>query len=219
MKCARFPLLLSLITSPLLSLGLLFSASPSFAEKSDRDQPVNLEADRVTIDDRKRTQTFEGRVTLSQGSFSIRAEKLVVMQDDDGYQKGVAYGSDKEPARFRQKREATDEWVTGEASRIEHDAKTEKTRLYDNAHIRSGEDEVRGQFIEYDSLTENYMATSGRNATIARPGSGPDSRVRAVIQPKRKNSSASGSGGTASSIPSARLRSADELGSPPKTND
>lgn len=40
--------------------ALLAVASPLRAEKADREKPVNLEADRVTIDDAKQTALFEG---------------------------------------------------------------------------------------------------------------------------------------------------------------
>ncbi|MDO8933865.1 MAG: LptA/OstA family protein, partial [Rhodocyclaceae bacterium] len=84
----------------------------------------------------------------------------------------------------RQKREGKDEYVDGEAERIDHDAKTEKTDLYVRAYVKSGLDEVRGQFISYDGLTENYLVTSGPNGTSAAAAGKPD-RVRAVIQPKK----------------------------------
>jgi lipopolysaccharide export system protein LptA len=87
-------------------------------------------------------------------------------------------------ARFRQKREGRDEWVEGEAERIEHDAKTEKTDLFVRAYVKSGMDEVRGQFISYDGMTENYLVTSGPNGTSAAAAGKPD-RVRAIIQPKK----------------------------------
>ena len=52
----------------------------------------NIEADRVSVDDRNKTHTFEGNVVLSQGTLSIRGDRLVVTQNDDGFQKGVATG-------------------------------------------------------------------------------------------------------------------------------
>jgi lipopolysaccharide export system protein LptA len=45
-------------------------------------------------------------------------------------------------------------------------------------------DEVRGQFISYDGMTENYLVTSGPNGTSAAAAGKPD-RVRAIIQPKK----------------------------------
>ncbi|MGH9576451.1 MAG: LptA/OstA family protein, partial [Terriglobales bacterium] len=46
-------------------------AAPAAAEKADRDKPVNLEADRVTIDDARQIALFEGNVVLTQGTLQI----------------------------------------------------------------------------------------------------------------------------------------------------
>lgn len=150
------------------------------AERADRDKPANLEADRIAVDDAKKQHIFEGNVTLSQGTLTIRASRLVVTQDAEGFQKGVATGN---PARFRQKREGSDEFVEGEAERIEHDARSEKTEFFNRAWIKSGLDEVKGHYISYDALSERYLVTS---ATDGKGAVAPANRVRAVIQPKPK---------------------------------
>jgi lipopolysaccharide export system protein LptA len=177
--------------------GVVLAPTAAMAEKADRDKPVNLEADRVSVDDVKKVQIFEGNVQLVKGTLVIRAERIVVTQDDDGYQRGVATGTASVPPHFRQKREGQDEYIEGEGERIEHDAKAEKTEFFNRAWVKSGLDEVRGQFISYDAKTENYFVTSGPNGTRAQPGSGE--RVRAVIQPKNKDA-----GSVAHSTPVAR---------------
>lgn len=180
---ARNPLSLSLSCfSVLLTLTL---AGPAQAEKADRDKPVNLEADRINVDDVKKLQTFEGNVTLQQGTLTIRADKIVVSQDADGFQKGVATGK---LAHFRQKRDGKNEWVDGEAERIEHDARNDKTEFFNQAHVKSGFDDVRGQYIVYDALTEQYMVTTGERKITDKPAM-PQGRVRAIIQPKNKSTS------------------------------
>lgn len=160
--------------------ALALVAAPAAAERADRDRPVNLEADRITVDDAKKVHIFEGNVTLTQGTLVIRSSRLVVSQDAAGFQKGVATGA---PARFRQKREGSDEIVEGEAERIEHDARSEKTEFFNRAWVKSGLDEVKGHYIAYDALTERYLVTS---ATDAKGLVTPGNRVRAVIQPKQK---------------------------------
>ncbi len=167
---------------------LIIAACISFgaeAEKADRDKPVNLEADRVTVDDANKVHVYEGNVQLVQGTLVIRADKLVVTQDAEGFQKGIAYGGADGLARFRQKREEQDEYVEGEAERIEHDDRADKTELFNRAHVKSGGDEVRGQYIVYDGLTERYLATSGPAGTSA-AAAGKPGRVHAIIQPKDK---------------------------------
>lgn len=157
------------------------------AEKADRDKPINLEADRISVDDAKKTNTLEGNVQLSQGTLVIRGDKIVVTEDSEGFQNGVATGGAGGLARFRQKREAREEYVEGEAERIVHDGKTEKTEFFQRAHIRSGNDEVRGQYIAYDGKNETYLVSSGPGGTAAAVEPGKDNRVRAVIQPKKRS--------------------------------
>ena len=170
------------LSPTLLVLGLI--ASPcAFAERADRDKPVNLEADKVSVDDAKKVLVFEGNVLLSQGTMSIRAGKLVVTQDESGFQRGVATGAANAPARFRQKREGRDDYIEGEAERIEHDARTEKTEFFVRARVKSGGDEVTGNYISFDSVTERYLVTG---ATPSKSGAPSDGRVRATIQPKPK---------------------------------
>ena len=165
---------------------LIVLAFPAHAEKADSEKPINLEADRISMDDVKKVQIFEGNVVLTQGTMQIRTSKLVVTQDADGFQKGVATGGANGLARFKQKLEGKDAYIEGEAERIEHDARSEKTQFFARAWVKNGQDEVRGQYISYDSLTENYLVTNGAGDSKTATGAA-QARVRAIIQPKGKN--------------------------------
>ena len=191
----------------LLLLSSLLALQPAYAEKADKDKPVNLEADRITVDDANKVQILEGNVQLIRGTLVIRSARIVVTQDADGFQKGVATGGPGGLARFRQKREGRDEYVDGEAERIEHDGKQDKTELYNRAYVKSGLDEVRGQYVSYDGNTENYLVTSGPNGTSAAASGRPD-RVRAVIQPKKEGKPVATAAGA------TPLKAAEEIANP-----
>ncbi len=163
-------------------LALAFSAH---AERGDREKPINLEADRVSMDDINKVQIFEGNVVMTQGTMQIRTNKLVVTQDADGFQKGVATGGPNGLARFRQKRDGKDEFIEGEAERIVHEARNEKTEFFVRAWVKSGQDEVRGHYISYDAPTEKYLVTNAGGTTKSATGES-QARVRAIIQPKGK---------------------------------
>ena len=184
------PRIIFLIAACLLS-GL---SLPAFAEKGDREKPISLEADRISLDDIKKVQVFEGNVVLTQGTLQIRTNRLVVTQDADGFQKGVATGGANGLARFKQKRDGVDEYIEGEGERIEHDARDEKTEFFVRAWVRNGLDEVRGQYIFYDALSEKYLVTNGAGESRSAVGA-PQARVRAIIQPKGKNAGADGKQG------------------------
>jgi lipopolysaccharide export system protein LptA len=154
-------------------------AGPAQAERADRAKPINLESDRMRIDDAQKTSVFEGKVVMTQGTLSIRAERVTLRQDKDGYQYGSASGN---PASFRQKRDGADEYIEGEAERIEYDGKLDKVEFFNRARLkRDPADEVRGNYISYDSRTEYFTVTGGSQAASG----GPESRVRAVIQPRK----------------------------------
>src|SRR5262247_3012937 len=90
-----------------LACGLCGGA-PAHAEKGDRDKPVNLEADRVTVDDAKQLAVFEGNVVLTQGTLQIRGNRMEVRQDKEGFRHGTTWGN---LAYFRQKRDGYEEYI------------------------------------------------------------------------------------------------------------
>jgi lipopolysaccharide export system protein LptA len=165
----------------LCCLAAALPAGPAIAEKADRDKPVNLEADRVTINDAKQTAIFEGNVVLTQGTLQIRGSRMEVRQDKEGFRFGTTWG---DPAFFRQKREGIDEYIEGWAERIEYDGRAQTVQMFNRAQLKRGQDEVRGNYISYDGRTEFFQVLGG-GAQAAGPDN-PDGRVRAVIQPKPK---------------------------------
>jgi len=199
LRSCRFPLaasLLRLAVAAALATGL---GSPvlSLAERADRDKPVNLEADRVDLDDAKKEAVFVGAVTLTQGTLTIKADKIIVKQDAEGFQYGIAYGN---PAHFRQKREGFDEYIEGFSERLEYDGKADKMQMFTNARIQRGGDEVRGDYISYNAVTEFFQVIGG-GKSVATTGN-PQGRVHAVIQPKPKPGTPAPPSGTVELKPS-----------------
>ena len=168
------------------ALLLTAIALPAQAEKADREKPMNIEADRMSMDDIKKIQVFEGNVIVTQGTMQILTNKLVVTQDADGFQKGVATGGAGGLARFKQKRDGVDEYMEGEAERVEHDTREEKTEFFIRGWVKNGLDEVKGPYISYDALTEKYLVTNGSGGQKTATGAA-QARVRAIIQPKGKS--------------------------------
>jgi lipopolysaccharide export system protein LptA len=151
------------------------------AERADKEKPINLEADQVSIDDSKKVSVFEGNVVLTQGTMVIRADRMIVREDSQGFMHGIAYGN---RALFRQKREGVDEYVEGAAERVEYDGKAERIELFNRAQLTRGADEVRGSYISYDQPTEFFKALGSYQDSLGKSTSG---RVQAIIQPKPKD--------------------------------
>ncbi|MBM4181174.1 MAG: lipopolysaccharide transport periplasmic protein LptA [Betaproteobacteria bacterium] len=162
-------------------LALLAFSFPAWAERADRDKPIQIEADKLKVDDARKTSVYEGHVVLTQGTLMITAQRVDIRQDDQGMTSGEAQGK---PAYFRQrmdakpgaKADAAGEYVEGWAERIEYDGRGDKLKLVGQARLLRGEDELRGNLITYDGVTGHYQAQGGVGGA---PG-----RVRAVIRPK-----------------------------------
>ncbi len=168
-----------LLATFLLPTLLLLWAPGCLAERADRNKPINLEADQVLMDDAQQISTFTGNVRLSQGTLLLRGNKIIVVQDKDGFKHATAYG---DTAEFRQKREDSDEYVEGYGERIEYDTHSETLNLYVQARLKRNLDEVRGEHITYSVKTEIFQVGSD----AASPGNVPPQRVHAVMQPKPK---------------------------------
>jgi lipopolysaccharide export system protein LptA len=164
----------------MIRLGIIFVclAFPAWAEKADRDKPTQVEANRMSADDARRLNIFEGNVVVTKGTMTLRADRLVVRQDAAGFQLATATGR---PARFRQRQdpkpgEQEGIWIDGEALRIEVDDRNQKIELFEKARVNRGCDEVAGDYIFVDQRSDFYQVSSGKGKE--------KSRVKAIIQPK-----------------------------------
>ena len=90
----------------------------------------------MDIDDAKKESVFEGNVMLTQGTMMIKADKIIVKQDAQGFQYGIAYGN---PAHFRQKREGVRRIHRGlSASASSTTARPTSVQMFANARIQRG---------------------------------------------------------------------------------
>jgi len=155
---------------------LLIGIAAAHAEQADSAKPIEIEANRMSADDARRMNVFEGNVVVTRGTLNIRADRIVVRQDKEGNQFATATGN---PVRFRQRQdpkppEKEGVWLEGEAKRIELDDKSGKIELFEAARVNRGGDEVTGDYILVDQKSDFFTVTPGK-------GQG---RVRATIQPK-----------------------------------
>jgi lipopolysaccharide export system protein LptA len=161
-----------------LACAALLASLPAVvhAEKADRDKPIQLEADAVTLDDLRKVSVYQGNVILSQGTMMLRADRVQVTQNADGLERVSASGR---PVAFRQKLDGRNEFIEGYADRVEYHGATSQLELIGQARLRRGDDELRGAQISYNAETEFYKVV-GQAADAQTPAG----RVRAVIRPK-----------------------------------
>ncbi|MGP1629325.1 MAG: lipopolysaccharide transport periplasmic protein LptA [Giesbergeria sp.] len=174
------------------ALGVL-AAAPAMAEKTDRNQPMNIEADQLRHDELKQVSVFSGRVVVTKGSIVLRGVRLEVRQDAEGYQSGTVTGAAGKRAFFRQKRDtapgAPEEFIEGEAQTIEYSGKSDSVRFSSQAELRryrAGDlgDEISGDVIVYNTLNDRFTVDGRNTGAAAGDTSVPGGRVRAVLSPR-----------------------------------
>lgn len=136
-----------LLTS--LALLLLMSAGTAPALQSDLQQPITVEADGMDIDENRRTNTYHGNVVLHQGTITLKADKVTVIQGSKPGESNrvVAEGT---PATLQQLPDGKQEYVVGRAQRMEYSVDSETLVLTGNASLRQGQDNFKSDRIIYD---------------------------------------------------------------------
>ncbi len=208
----KYPAFFKIAVLAICALAVL----PAAAERADRDKPMNAEADALRYDDLKQTSVFTGNVVITKGTTVIRGERVEVRQDPEGYQQATVIAAPSKLAFYRKKRDGLDEFIEGEAERIEYDSRADVVKLIRRAVLRryAGAvlaDETTGAQINYDNNTDVFTVDGGAQN---RSATNPSGRVRAQLAPRLAASSAAGSGGPARpSGPMPSLRPSTTLGS------
>ncbi len=158
------------------------AATGVLAERADRGKPLDVAADAARVDGAKQISTFTGNVVITKGTIVLRAAQIEVRQTNDGQQLATALGTPDAPARFRQKRDGVDEYVEGEAQRIEYDTRADTLRFVDGAVLRRFRgtvlaDEAAGSLITFDNAASVFSVSGGA-------ASGGSGRVRATLTPR-----------------------------------
>jgi lipopolysaccharide export system protein LptA len=172
---------------PICALLFAAFAAPVHAEKADRLKKMEVESDQPgKVDLQNQIVVFNGNVVVSKGTMVIKANRIEVRESPEGYQYATAIGSTNQPASFRQKREGVNEFIEGEAERLEYDSKADTIRFVNKAAVKrlrgsTVADEVTGALITYDNTAELFTVSGGTSA--ATPAN-PTGRVRAVLTPR-----------------------------------
>ena len=142
---------------------------------ADRDQPIYIEADKASLNDKTGFSVYEGHVKLQQGTLIFTGDRMTVQLTDKKLDVIVLTGS---PATSVQRPEGKDTDQHAEAGRIEYYANDERVILLDNARIwESGDEEFRSDRIVFNLNTDIVDAGGG----------GDSGRVHITLQPKDKN--------------------------------
>ena len=173
--------------SPLvLAAALAALAGMAQAEKADSAKPMNIEADALRHDELAQTSVFTGNVVMTKGTIVLRADHVEIRQLPDGAQTATATGGPGGHSYFRQRRDVTpdgEEFIEGEALRIDYDSRSNVVKFIGEAVMRRLQgtrvvDEVTGSTVVYDNAAQTFQVMSGTSSAA------PPGRVRGVLTPK-----------------------------------
>ena len=162
------------------ALGVLLAVQ-AVALSSDRDQPVSIEADRAEAGEHERVSVYHGNAVIVQGTLRITGDTIrIYLNADDEFVKLVSLG---DPASMRQLPDASEQYHTARADRLEYFANYDLIVLLGRASYGQGADRMSAERIVYDSRLGRLKAHSRPAAPGQEQGQKP-ARVRITINPK-----------------------------------
>lgn len=144
----------------------------TFAEKGDQDKPLDIQAEHCDFNQKTMVSTCRGHVVVTQGTMTIQSQKLVVSQDQKGNY--FAQGAGR-PVKFKQRMDNGIDWLEAQSYRFDYDGEKRRLQLLEQAWVRQGDNQVKGEKITYNLDKEEYEA-------IGKPGE----RVSITLIPKDK---------------------------------
>ncbi|WP_233154861.1 lipopolysaccharide transport periplasmic protein LptA [Candidimonas nitroreducens] len=159
-------------------------ASQSGKKPAEQPDTVVL-SDTLNYNDAKKESVFTGSVVMTRGLMTLRADKLALHQDAEGFQYGTATVGPGKLVFVRQENPEKFEVIEARGLRAEYDGKTEEFEMIGKAVVTRficGKpfDTISGERVKYNQKTDIYQAYGGPNSAAA------GGRVRSVAQPGAK---------------------------------
>ena len=159
----------------LFAIALALGSLNAHALESDRQQPISIDADQGSLDQKNQVTVFTGNVIITQGTLNMRANVVRLVKDQSGNQTINAQGS---PVYFRQELDGNKGLAEGWGDRAEYTSTNNTVKLVGNAKVRRGGDVATGNAITYNTKTEVYTVLGGKTT-----GGKDNPRVHIIIQP------------------------------------
>jgi lipopolysaccharide export system protein LptA len=157
----------------LLLLGLAACYSPSVLSlENDNKQPIYIDSDTASYDEKTSVSTYSGNVIYTQGSLVVHSDVMTFYMKDSQIIKITVTGK---PATFKQTPAAGKEDINGRALIGEYYPPSAKLFLIKEAIIWQGGNKSSSDLIIYD--TKNSVIKAGDTTTSSK-------RVRTVFEPK-----------------------------------
>ena len=162
--------------------GSLAIGRSAHALSTDREQPIEIEADSAEADQDRRVTIYRGNATIVQGSLRISGDTIWIhLNEQNEFTKLISEGR---PARMQQQPDGEAGVRTADALRLEYYADRDLIRMLGQAVYVQRGDRISAERIEYDSMRGKMFANSRSDGGDGQGTS--KGRVKIQIQPKKK---------------------------------
>lgn len=166
-----------------LIIGMFLTGSVC-ALSTDKDQPIEIEADSADLDDEKGITIYRGNVITTQGSVRMTGDVMTVYFTDDELDTLIMEGK---PATYRQLPDNSKVYDEAEALRMEYYELKNLVILIDKASFKQEGLSFSGNRIEYDTEHSKVKAKgSVKTQSEAGAPSSSGERVKIILKPKKK---------------------------------
>ena len=149
----------------LILLMALFFSTFVFALSEDADQPIEIEAESVMVDETTGFNEFIGDAEVKQGSLVMTAEIIQVQTNADGVETMIAKGTIEKPAKYIQSQENQARLIEATATLITYDVNEGMIFLVGDAFLVQGFDSFSGDSLTYDINNDKVLVKGSEDGT------------------------------------------------------
>ncbi len=167
--------------------GLLIS-SLVFALSTDREQPIQIEADAAELDDASGITVYTGNVLVTQGTMRLWGNRLTILYNDDNTLKTATMLG--KPAKFKQMPDNPEQGeIDGKGIKIDYLAVQDRLVMTEEAELTQNGKLFRAYNIEYDTKLSKMIARKASTGEATPSGKTADSntgRIKVILPPPTK---------------------------------
>lgn len=147
-----------MIAKQQLCLALVSCILPILANAyaTDESQPIKIEANHATLDQKQKITVFSGQVLITKGTLVIHAAEGTATQDQLGNRTLSLIGR---PVTFKQKAD-DGEIIEGQGNKFDYDTKSSLAILTSRARVKKGKNVIVGDTLTYNTKTQVYSAVA-----------------------------------------------------------
>ena len=183
------PLMLRRAADIFVVLFCLLGSLPAFSLATDKDQPIEVEADEAELDDKNDVSIYRGNVIVRQGSIHMTGDVMTVYSKGGDELDYIIIEGD--PATYRQLPDNSTVHDQASARRMEYYELKNLVVLIDDARVKQETSTLVGERIEYNTELSRVKAwgqAEGEKAAQT-PSSEKKSRVKLILKKKKESGS------------------------------